>query len=67
MRCSESAIVTSGSLPMSTAEMLSWIDVALRFSSTERCSEARMPALTTTACSRVVRRWSLALPVVSAF
>jgi hypothetical protein len=37
---------------MSTAEMLSWIDGATRFSSTDRASDARMP-VTVTACRRV--------------
>jgi hypothetical protein len=57
MRCSESAMVTSGSLPMSSDEIASTIEASRRLTSTERICEPRMPVTTTSStCEDVVRR-----------
>src|SRR5690625_508431 len=66
MRCSESEMVTSGNLPMSSAEMLSWIDGAVRLRSMERICEPSMP-VTVTAFSLVASDgFSFWLAVLSA-
>src|SRR5579872_6477673 len=50
MRCSASVMVVSGNWPMLSAEMLSWMSGARRFSSIARICEARTPT-TVTVCN----------------